>query len=106
MGRVVRVCQVGDARGARDDLLNELEFLAGQVWAIVSVAGDVPARTIETRDEPGTYRVAAVDHDRDGASLSLRGPRRRRSERDDQVNLCLDQLRSEAWESLRLVVGE
>jgi hypothetical protein len=97
--RNFQLCKLSRLRGiiwipkkdhARDggyNLLEELQPLAGQLWAKDGIAGDVPAGSGETRYDSGPYWIAYSYHDYGDSLRRLFGRQGcRRAERCDEVD--------------------
>src|SRR5258707_13241214 len=90
------------------DFLQQLEPLAVELVAgVLGEPGDVPARSRQSGDEPGTDRINAVTHDNRDRRGRLHSSNRIRSVscRDD-VHTEPDQFYSKRGHPFRLAVGE
>src|SRR5665213_1872205 len=88
---VTLVGEHADSARAGDELADQLHTLAGQLRAPARLSGDVAARPGEAHDDAGRDRIARACHyDRNVTRGLFRRQRRRRVERDDEVDLEAD----------------
>jgi hypothetical protein len=92
-GVSVRIQQIRSARDARNDVLEDLDPLAGQRRLEVGEARDVAARMRQAGNETAADRLGnGYEHDRDRAGLALERDDDRRGMPDNDARLQADKL--------------
>ena len=101
--RIIRIYEHADRGGFWDELVQQLQPLCSKINEIVSYAGCVPARVIETAHETRRDRVSSSgEYDRDHGSCSLGRKRRRRGSRGYDGHLPTHQIGRQGRQSVVL----
>jgi hypothetical protein len=103
---LTRIVGHEDAAERRDDFLEELEALAGQLGSQTSHAGDVASRLGDTSDEAKLHRVPRLrEDDRDGRSRFLAGLGIRAGNAVQKVRPLARQLRGQGGQARGIALG-